>query len=102
MARRSAPVVARGAGTGLSGGAIPVEGGIMVTGSHNPPEYDGFKVACGKSTLFGKEVQAIADIIEARRFVSGRNSRAKCYSAVGELKSISANWQCCQRRIRSN
>jgi len=46
----------------------------MVTGSHNPPDYNGFKVACGKSTLYGLEVQEIADIIEGRRFVAGKGS----------------------------
>ncbi len=50
---------------------LDVEGGIMVTGSHNPPEYNGFKVAFGKSTLFGPQVQEIGDIIERRGFVTG-------------------------------
>ena len=53
---------------------LDVEGGIMVTGSHNPPDYNGFKLAFGKTTLFGSQVQEIADIIEARRFVSGSGS----------------------------
>jgi phosphomannomutase/phosphoglucomutase len=53
---------------------LDVEGGIMVTGSHNPPEYNGFKVACGKSTLYGPEVQEIADIMEGRRFVAGKGA----------------------------
>jgi phosphomannomutase/phosphoglucomutase len=53
---------------------LDVEGGVMVTGSHNPPDYNGFKVAFGKTTLFGAEVQEIADIIEARRFTSGRGA----------------------------
>ncbi len=53
---------------------LDVEGGIMVTGSHNPPDYNGFKLAFGKTTLFGGQVQEIADIIEARRFVSGNGS----------------------------
>jgi phosphomannomutase/phosphoglucomutase len=53
---------------------LDVEGGIMVTGSHNPPEYNGFKVAFGKSTLFGPQVQEIGDIIEQRRFVKGSGS----------------------------
>jgi phosphomannomutase/phosphoglucomutase len=53
---------------------LDVEGGIMVTGSHNPPEYNGFKVAFGKSTLFGPQVQEMGDIIESRRFVKGKGT----------------------------
>jgi phosphomannomutase/phosphoglucomutase len=62
---------------------LDVEGGIMVTGSHNPPDYNGFKVAFGKSTIFGQEIQILGDIIEARRFVSGGGSREE-YPAIRE------------------
>lgn len=41
-----------------------VDGGIMVTGSHNPPEYNGFKVSVGKGTIFGEEIQELRRIIE--------------------------------------
>ena len=61
---------------------LDVEGGIMVTGSHNPPDYNGFKVAFGKSTLFGAEVQEIGNIVEARRFVSGRRDLIHAYSGL--------------------
>ncbi len=33
-----------------------LDGGIMVTGSHNPPEYNGFKICVGKGTLFGDQI----------------------------------------------
>ncbi|NUM87848.1 MAG: phosphomannomutase/phosphoglucomutase [Bdellovibrionales bacterium] len=34
-------------------------GAIMVTGSHNPPEYNGFKICIGKSTLHGQDIQTL-------------------------------------------
>ncbi len=54
-----------------------VQGGIVVTGSHNPPSYNGFKISFGKSTIFGEEIKALETIINARDFVSGAGSEEK-------------------------
>lgn len=43
---------------------LNLDGGIMVTGSHNPPEYNGFKLSVGKETIFGEEIQKIKKIIQ--------------------------------------
>jgi phosphomannomutase/phosphoglucomutase len=48
-----------------------VDGGVMVTASHNPPEFNGFKLAHGPGTLFGDQIQEIRKIIEAGRFHRG-------------------------------
>ena len=46
-----------------------VDGGIMVTGSHNPSEYNGLKLAYGKSTIWGDEILEIYRIISEGRMV---------------------------------
>jgi phosphomannomutase/phosphoglucomutase len=49
--------------------------GVMVTGSHNPPEYNGFKVQLGTSSLYGEQIQALRATIEKGDFASGAGSR---------------------------
>ena len=47
------------------------DGGIQVTGSHNPPEFNGFKMCIGKDTLFGEQIQKLKDLIEQNDFEKG-------------------------------
>ncbi len=54
-----------------------VQGAVQVTGSHNPPEYNGFKISVGKSTIFGAEIQRLRQIMEKRQFLSGKGSISK-------------------------
>ncbi len=53
---------------------LGVEGGIMVTGSHNPPSMNGFKVAVDRATLHGDQIQDIRRIIESGEYAAGRGS----------------------------
>src|SRR5262249_13240649 len=48
------------------------DGGVQITGSHNPPEDNGFKILRGKSTIHGEEIQKVRALVETRDFVSGR------------------------------
>ena len=45
-----------------------MDGGAMITGSHNAAEYNGFKLGVGPTTIFGEEIQRVRRIVEARAF----------------------------------
>lgn len=53
---------------------LDTQSGVMVTGSHNPPEYNGFKVVIADKTLAGDEIQALKHRIENGDFSSGEGS----------------------------
>lgn len=48
-----------------------IDGAIMVTGSHNPPDYNGFKLSVGSQTIFGDDIQKIKEIFLSKDFLKG-------------------------------
>ena len=53
---------------------LEADGGVMITGSHNPSEFNGFKTVCGTGTLHGETIQEVRRIIETRDFLHGHGS----------------------------
>lgn len=53
---------------------LKATGAVMITGSHNPPEYNGFKVVSGPATIYGPEIQEIRKLIERRDYERGRGA----------------------------
>jgi phosphomannomutase / phosphoglucomutase len=47
------------------------EGGIQITGSHNPPQYNGFKMSIAGGSLYGGRIQELRDLIEREDYESG-------------------------------
>jgi phosphomannomutase/phosphoglucomutase len=50
---------------------LGADGGVMITGSHNPPEYNGFKTMCGNSTIHGEEIQRLRRMLEQGDLATG-------------------------------
>jgi phosphomannomutase/phosphoglucomutase len=53
---------------------LDTQTGVVVTGSHNPPDYNGLKIVIDGETLSGESIQALRERIEAQNFISGRGS----------------------------
>ncbi|HEY8484384.1 MAG TPA: phosphomannomutase/phosphoglucomutase [Longimicrobiales bacterium] len=51
------------------------DGGVQITGSHNPPEYNGFKLLVGDRALHGEAIQRLRARIEREEFESGAGTR---------------------------
>ncbi|MBN1445220.1 MAG: phosphomannomutase/phosphoglucomutase [Candidatus Omnitrophica bacterium] len=57
------------------------DAGAMVTASHNPPEFNGVKMVIGNKSLYGKDIQKLADLIEKNDFEKGH----------GEIRTMEAD-----------
>jgi len=68
--------------TYFAANTLPVDGLAMITGSHNPPDYNGFKVGIGKTTLHGQEIQRLRRLIESEDFEVGAAGRIDPFDIV--------------------
>jgi phosphomannomutase len=56
---------------------LDTDGGIMITGSHNPPDFNGFKMMMGKKSFFGADIQKLGEIAAKGDFETGSGKPEK-------------------------
>jgi phosphomannomutase / phosphoglucomutase len=61
---------------------LNTDGGIEVTASHNPSDYNGFKLCLGKDTLYGEQIQEIRVRMEQNRFIEKPGGKSEHYEIV--------------------
>jgi len=54
--------------------ALAVDGGLMISGSHNPPEYNGFKMMMGTGPFYGDDIQRLGTIAGEGSYASGKGA----------------------------
>jgi len=69
------------------------DGAIMITGSHNPPEYNGIKTVCGTGTLYGQAIQDVYKLITAGDFELGEGSVEKIDAVTPYVDEVAAQFQ---------
>lgn len=78
-----------------------VDAGVMITGSHNPAEYNGFKICLGKSTIHGKQIQEIKRIALVGDFANdGGGSIEEKNIVDGYNDFVAGNMNLGERRIK--
>ncbi|MDA5193099.1 phosphoglucomutase/phosphomannomutase PgmG [Govanella unica] len=64
------------------------DGGIMITGSHNPADYNGFKMMLGKDALYGARIQELGAMAAAADFLSGAGTVSETPKKAGYIKRL--------------
>lgn len=56
----------------FAGATLGVDAALMITGSHNPPEYNGIKMTLGGKPFYGEDIQALGRVAASGAFVDGQ------------------------------
>src|SRR5580698_3148199 len=78
---------------------LKADGGIMITGSHNPAEFNGFKTVCGSGTLHGETIQEVRKLIETGDYASGAGTHKTIDVSDAYLDAVAPQFQF-PRRIK--
>lgn len=76
------------------------EGGVMVTASHNPAEYNGFKMCLGSGSIHGEDIQGIRRIIENKAFVEASGGVLSAADVLPAYQAFVRNNISLDKRLR--
>ena len=66
---------------------LEVGGAVQITGSHNPPEFNGFKMSLDRKAVYGKSIQVLRQYIDSNDFDIGEGNEIK-YDIKSDYKSM--------------
>ncbi|MCB0403222.1 MAG: phosphomannomutase/phosphoglucomutase [Bdellovibrionales bacterium] len=69
------------------------DGGIMITGSHNPGDYNGLKVCVGRSTIHGTDIQEIRKLVQAGDFPLSEGSLSQYDVKPAYIKKVTSGFK---------
>ena len=78
---------------------LKTDGAVMITGSHNPSEFNGFKTVCGASTIHGEAIQEIRRLIDKGDFESGEGTETTADLVTPYVEEVAAQFHF-TRRVR--
>lgn len=79
---------------------LGADGGVQITGSHNPPEYNGFKITLLGKSLFGSDIQKFYQMITAEDFNSGKGSFRSQNILESYLNELAGNLRPARRKLK--
>ncbi|MEM7138784.1 MAG: phosphomannomutase/phosphoglucomutase [Myxococcota bacterium] len=63
---------------------LDLDGGVQITGSHNPPDENGFKMMVGKASLFGSDIETLKHTMESRAFRRDSGGGCEHFDPTGD------------------
>jgi phosphomannomutase len=80
--------------------ALKTDGGLQVTGSHNPPEFNGFKMVLAGEAFHGEEILELWEIIMAERWSTGRGKETADSSVLQRYREGIVSRHRLERTVR--
>ncbi len=80
---------------------LHMDGGLQVTGSHNPPEFNGFKMVVGGDSIHGEEILELYDIIVREAWRTGAGKEVGAASVLPEYREAIVTRHRLSRRVKA-